>query len=69
MTFQNSKKISKIFFSIISGVVKKNAEIHEPIFFGNELKYVKKCLDTTFISTVSPFVNKLEKEFCKYTGS
>jgi len=69
MTFQNSKKISKIFFSIISRVVKKNAEIHEPIFFGNELKYVKKCLDTTFISTVSPFVNRLETEFCKYTGS
>jgi perosamine synthetase len=69
MTFSNTKKIYKKILIVISKITKKNSVIHEPIFFGNELKYLKKTLDTTFVSTISPFVEKLEKQFCKYTGS
>tara|TARA_Y100000590_G_scaffold49839_1_gene52602 strand:- start:1238 stop:2425 length:1188 start_codon:yes stop_codon:yes gene_type:complete len=69
MTFQNLRKISNDIFIVISKIAKKSRELHEPIFFGNELKYIKKCLESTFISTMSPFVEKLEKKLCQYTGS
>lgn len=69
MTFLNTQKIYKKILIVVSKIAKKNSEIHEPIFFGNEMKYLKKTLDTTFVSTISPFVEKLEKQFCKYTGS
>ena len=69
MTFQNLRKISNDIFIAISKIAKKNRELHEPIFFGNELKYIKKCLESTFISTMSPFVEKLEKKIINIPSS
>ena len=34
--------------------------LHSPIFIGNEKKYVNECIDSTFVSSVGPFVNKFE---------
>lgn len=42
--------------------------LHEPKFIGNEKKYLKKCIDTTFVSSVGKFVDELEKKIAKYTG-
>ena len=41
--------------------------LHEP-FFGNEKKYINECIDTTFVSSVGKFVDKLETEISKYTN-
>ena len=32
-----------------------------PIFAGNEKKYLNECIDTTFVSSVGKFVDRLRK--------
>ena len=48
---------------------KKEIPLHEPKFIGNEKKYLKDCIDTTFVSSVGKYVDKLEKKIAKYTGA
>jgi perosamine synthetase len=43
--------------------------LHEPIFQGNEKKYLEKCIDTTFVSSVGEYVNLFEKQLAEFTGS
>jgi len=45
------------------------APLHAPRFGGNELSYLKECLDTTFVSSVGPFVDRFEQELATYTGA
>lgn len=40
-----------------------------PNFNGNEWRYVKKCIDTAWVSTAGEFVQKFEQEICEYTSS
>ena len=66
---KNYNKLSKKFFSKVLKVTKGQAELHEPIFVGNEWKYLKKCLDSTYVSTVGKFVKIFERKICNYTKS
>ncbi len=43
--------------------------LHAPNFQGNEKKYLNECIDSTFVSSVGPFVDRIEKDICNYTGS
>ncbi len=43
--------------------------LHEPIFFGNEKKYLDECIDSTFVSSVGKFVDKFEQMMVEYTGA
>ena len=40
-----------------------------PYFAGNEWEYVKKCLDTNWVSSAGPFVERFEREMAKAVGS
>lgn len=40
-----------------------------PNLTGNEWTYIKECLDTNWVSSVGPFVDRFEKEFASYTGA
>ncbi|MBM4355457.1 MAG: LegC family aminotransferase [Deltaproteobacteria bacterium] len=40
-----------------------------PEISGNEWKYVKECLDTGWVSSAGPFVNRFEQEIARYTGA
>ena len=40
-----------------------------PNLKGNENKYLKKCIDTEWVSSVGSFVNKFEKEISKFTNT
>lgn len=40
-----------------------------PFLGGNEQAYVQECLDTNFVSSVGPFVERFEREFADYVGS
>lgn len=40
-----------------------------PKFIGNEKKYLEECIDTTFVSSVGPFVDRFEKDMATYTGA
>jgi perosamine synthetase len=39
-----------------------------PEIRGNEWKYIKECLDTNFVSSVGPYVDRFEKELAEYIG-
>jgi len=43
--------------------------LHAPTFGGNERKYLLDCLDSTFVSSVGPYVDRFEDEFASYTGA
>ena len=43
--------------------------LHEPKFIGNEKKYLNDCIDSTFVSSVGPYVNRFEEVLAKYTGA
>ena len=47
----------------------KTYPLHEPAFHGNEWKYVKECLDSTFVSSVGKFVDRFEADLASYTGA
>lgn len=42
--------------------------LHEPVFAGNEWKYIKECLDTGWVSSVGKFVERFEQMLEDYTG-
>tara|TARA_Y100000590_G_C15689451_1_gene1002880 strand:- start:791 stop:1954 length:1164 start_codon:yes stop_codon:yes gene_type:complete len=57
-------KISKV----IKKVTKKNiAKLHEPIFIGKERKYLKNCIDTSFVSTSGKYIRAFEEKIEKFT--
>jgi aminotransferase in exopolysaccharide biosynthesis len=43
--------------------------LHEPLFIGNERKYVNDCIDSTFVSSVGRYVDDFEKIIANYTGA
>jgi aminotransferase in exopolysaccharide biosynthesis len=43
--------------------------LHEPLFIGNEKKYVEECIDSTFVSSVGRYVDDFEKIIANYTGA
>ena len=43
--------------------------LHEPVFFGNEKKYLNECIDSTFVSSVGKFVDQFENMVAEYTGA
>jgi perosamine synthetase len=44
-------------------------KLHEPTFDGNETKYVKDCIASTYVSSVGKYVDQFEIELAKYTGA
>lgn len=43
--------------------------LHAPLFNGNEKKYLLDCIDSTFVSSVGKYVDKMEEMLCAYTKS
>jgi perosamine synthetase len=43
--------------------------LHEPCFAGNEWRYLKDCLDSTFVSSVGAYVNRFESDIAAFTGT
>lgn len=48
---------------------KEFTALHEPVFFGNEKKYLNDAIDSTFVSSVGQYVNQFETEFAKITNT
>ena len=49
--------------------VGKTVALHAPMFAGNEKRYLEECIDTTYVSSVGPFVDRFEKDMAAYTGA
>lgn len=43
--------------------------LHEPVFVGNERKYVMDAIDSTFVSSVGRYVDRFEEMAKEYTGA
>ena len=43
--------------------------LHEPLFVGNEKKYIEECIDSTFVSSVGKFVDRFEEDMAHFTGA
>jgi len=43
--------------------------LHEPLFVGNEKKYVLNAIESTFVSSVGEYVNEFERKIEEYTGA
>ncbi|WP_276091118.1 LegC family aminotransferase [Pedobacter sp. JY14-1] len=43
--------------------------LHEPVFCGNERKYVLDAIDSTYVSSVGSYVNLFEEMMAKITGT
>lgn len=43
--------------------------LHEPVFIGNERKYVLDAIDSTFVSSVGAYVNRFEEMMVEITGA
>lgn len=41
--------------------------LHEPVFKGNEKKYLNDCIDSTFVSSVGKYAEKFEEMVAQYT--
>ena len=45
------------------------SSLHEPTFKGNELKYLRNCVKTGYVSSVRKYVNVFENKIKKITNS
>ena len=43
--------------------------LHQPVFMGNEKRYLNECIDTTFVSSAGKFVDRFENMIKVYTGA
>jgi perosamine synthetase len=55
--------------SVILASIKRPVALHEPAFFGNELKYVSECIETGWVSSVGKYVDLIEEKLCEITGA
>ena len=43
--------------------------LHVPVFNGNEKKYLNQCIDSTYVSSIGPFVDKFEDLMSQITNT
>lgn len=46
----------------------KRIPLAEPYLGGNEKEYLLQCVETNYVSSVGPFVQRFEEEFAQYLG-
>ena len=61
-----SNNFLKSFKKIFSN---KSTRLHDPLFRGNEKKYLNDCINSSFVSYVGNYVSLFEKKLSKYTKS
>lgn len=66
---QENNLASQIVSRIYLATQAASAELHEPCLHGNELKYIKDCVDTNFVSSVGAYVDLFEKNLATYVGA
>ena len=68
---ENSDKQNLFVINFIRSIYNKDkfVPLHEPIFVGNEKKYLSECIESTFVSSVGKFVDQFEDKIAKYTGA
>jgi aminotransferase in exopolysaccharide biosynthesis len=65
----DSQFVARIVAAIREVIGESKQALHEPSFGGNEWSYIKQCLDSGFVSSVGPFVDRFEADLAAYTGA
>lgn len=56
--------------SYIKSIYKREiVPLHEPVFMGNEKKYLCECIETTYVSYIGDFVIRFENMISEFVGS
>ena len=63
------KYFSKEFVNFTRSIYQNENEVtlHRPIFDKNDVSILKNTIDSNFVSTAGPFVEKFEKKICQFT--
>ncbi|MBU0587273.1 MAG: LegC family aminotransferase [Gammaproteobacteria bacterium] len=70
MLINSRNQLPRAIVAAIAKVVgHRPVALHEPRFQGNERTYLRECLDSTFVSSVGPFVDRFEADLAAYTGA
>lgn len=64
----NPQKIIQSINSVV-GNAERPIHLHEPLFIGNEKKYVDSCIDEGWVSSVGAFVDRFEQDIAKICGA
>jgi aminotransferase in exopolysaccharide biosynthesis len=59
----------EIIDAIRSVAGKPPVALHEPSFNGNEMLYLRECIDTAYVSSVGKFVDKFENDLADFTSA
>jgi perosamine synthetase len=46
-----------------------SAPLHRPVFAGREWDYLRECLDSSYVSSVGPFVTRFERQMAEAAGT
>lgn len=66
---QSSSLAERILHSVRKSIGEGPVKLHEPIFDGNEKKYLHDCIDTGYVSSVGKYVDRFEVDLAKFTGA
>lgn len=64
-----SLDIQQIVSRVRSVVGPGAALLHQPLFAGNESRYVQQCIETGWVSSAGSFVTQFEEHLCRFTGA
>lgn len=67
MSLSTNKKIIDFIQNLFPG--KDYIPLHEPLFIGNEREYVLDAINSTFVSSVGKYVDRLEQMVRDFTGA
>ena len=66
---KGEKGLPDLIYDAIEGAVGPGLHsLHEPHLGPKEAEYLVKCVESTYVSSVGPFVNRFEAELAEYTG-
>jgi len=64
---KNKIVIKKIIFLVKKALKKGPKGLHDPLFIGNEKKYLTDCITTGYVSSVGKYVKMFEKKISNFT--
>jgi dTDP-4-amino-4,6-dideoxygalactose transaminase len=67
MNVSLEEKVVSILLNLLP--TKDFTPLHEPYFNGNEVSYIKGCVESTFVSSVGAYVDRFERDLAEYTGA
>ncbi len=69
MSNRSSALAARVLDAVRAVLAEPPVPLHAPVFRGKEAEFLMECLDSTFVSSVGPFVDRFERMLAKTTGA